>query len=78
MSAGLHPADSLNHLNRDSGIPLDSIGTADALGFLGVVPEATGRPAYHPGDRGMFRRSERQRCLAHRMRNLAAKAPNDL
>ena len=31
------------------------------LGFLGVVPEATGRPAYHPGDRGMFRRSERQR-----------------
>ena len=25
MSAGLHPADSLNHLNGDSRIPLDSI-----------------------------------------------------
>jgi hypothetical protein len=31
MSAGLHPADRLNHLTRDSGIPLDSIGSADAL-----------------------------------------------
>jgi adenylate cyclase len=31
MSAGLHPANSLNHLKRDSGIPLDSIGSADAL-----------------------------------------------
>jgi hypothetical protein len=31
MSAGLHPADSLNHLNRDSGIPFDSIRSATAL-----------------------------------------------
>jgi adenylate cyclase len=34
MSAGLHPANSLNHLKRDSGIPLDSIGSADALKLL--------------------------------------------
>jgi hypothetical protein len=34
MSAGLHPADSLNHLNRDSGIPLDSIGSDTALARL--------------------------------------------
>jgi hypothetical protein len=31
MSAGLHPEDSLNHLNRDSGIPPDSIRSAIAL-----------------------------------------------
>jgi hypothetical protein len=31
MSAGLHPADSLNHLNRDSGIPFDSIGSVIVL-----------------------------------------------
>ena len=32
----------------------------------------------HPGDRGCFPRSAHQRCLAHRMRNLAAKVPTDL
>ena len=31
MSAGLRPANSLNHFNCDSGIPLDSIRSADAL-----------------------------------------------
>ena len=31
----------------------------------------------HPGDRGMLPRSARQRCLAYRMRNLAAKVSAD-
>jgi hypothetical protein len=31
MSGGLHPANGLNHLNRDSGIPFDSIRSATAL-----------------------------------------------
>jgi hypothetical protein len=36
MSAGLNPADNLNHLNRDSRIPLDSIGPADADREMGL------------------------------------------
>jgi hypothetical protein len=31
-----------------------------------------------PGDRGGLPALRRQRCLAHRMRNLAAKVPTDL
>jgi len=43
MSAGLHPANSLNHLKRDSGIPLDSIGSADALARARATPLKTSR-----------------------------------
>jgi hypothetical protein len=42
MSAGLHPADSLTHLNRDSGIPLDSIGSAIALARSGLRYDPVG------------------------------------
>ena len=39
-----------------------------------VAPRRAGR---HQGDQTCFPRSARQRCLAHRMRNLAAKVPED-
>ena len=33
---------------------------------------------HHQGDQICFPRAARQRCLAHRMRNLAAKVPEDV
>jgi transposase-like protein len=35
-------------------------------------------PGHHQGDRGWLSARARQRCVAHRMRNLAAKVPEDV